>query len=406
VSDDIYNYRRKIEQARTRITSSKVISEQNKTAILSFADYCLATGLSKPRVEHYLVRLYQVAGLFGPGPFKKATKQNIMDLVRKIEERDYAAHTKQDYKVVIKRFWKWLNGDEKCPESVRWIKIGAYKNRKLPEELLTEDEVKRAAEAAITLRDKALVLVLYESGLRVGELLTLKIKNVQMDQYGAVLIVNGKTGMRRVRIIASSPALAQWISSHPEKDNPDAWVWVSFKSRDMHHCDILGYAACAKLLRTLFEKAGIKKRCNPHIFRHSAATRYSKLMTEAQMKQHFGWVQSSEMASVYVHLSGRDVDDALLKIHGLKKDEEVEERQFRASVCPRCQEKNSPEKKICAKCGLILDAKLAIQREELEQKSLKTVSDVLEVPYVKKALSRAIKEKGLIPLVSDVMKEN
>jgi integrase/ribosomal protein L40E len=324
-----------------------------------------------------------------------------MDLVRQIEGRDYTTHTKQDYKVVIKRFWKWLNGDENCPDSVRWIKIGSFRSRKLPEELLTEDEVKRAAEAAFNLRDKALVLVLYESGVRVGELLTLKLKNVQMDQYGAVLIVNGKTGMRRVRIIASSPALAQWISSHPEKDNPDAWLWVSFQSRDVHHYEMLSYAACAKLLRTLFEKAGIKKRCNPHIFRHSAATRYSKLMTEAQMKQHFGWVQSSEMASVYVHLSGRDVDETLLRINGLKKDEDTENQQFRASVCPRCEEKNSPEKKICAKCGLILDAKLAIEYEEKEERDVDTMKEVLEVPYVKKALARAIKEKGLFPLVGE-----
>jgi len=53
---------------------------------------------------------------------------------------------------------------------------------------------------------------------------------------------------------------------------------------------------------------------------------------------------------------------------------------------------------------LILDAKLAIQHEEAERKSLETVNEVLEVPYVKKALARVIKEKGLLPLVSDAMK--
>ena len=35
------------------------------------------------------------------------------------------------------------------------------------------------------------------------------------------------------------------------------------------------------------------------------------------MKEHFGWVQGSEMAATYVHLSGRDVDNALLKLQGL-----------------------------------------------------------------------------------------
>lgn len=64
----------------------------------------------------------------------------------------------------------------------------------------------------------------------------------------------------------------------------------------------------------LFKKAArktkIRKRCNPHIFRHSRATLLAQHLTEAQLKQVFGWTQSSKMASVYVHLSGRDNDDA------------------------------------------------------------------------------------------------
>jgi hypothetical protein len=43
------------------------------------------------------------------------------------------------------------------------------------------------------------------------------------------------------------------------------------------------------------------------------------------MKEYFGWVQSSDMASVYVHLSGRDVDSALLKLHGMIQEDGVKE---------------------------------------------------------------------------------
>lgn len=89
----------------------------------------------------------------------------------------------------------------------------------------------------------------------------------------------------------------------------------------------------------------------------------------------------------------------------MKKDEDTENQQFRASACPRCREKNSPEKKICAKCGLILDAKLALEYEEKEQSDVDTMKEVLDIPYVKKALARAIKEKGLLPLVSDSLRQ-
>src|SRR3990170_1809035 len=97
----------------------------------------------------------------------------------------------------------------------------------LPEEILTEDDIKKLVESANNLRDKAFILVLYESGCRIGEILSLRIRNVQFDDYGAALIVNGKTGDRRVRIILSAPKLASWIEYHPLKKNTDAPLWVN-----------------------------------------------------------------------------------------------------------------------------------------------------------------------------------
>ncbi|MEM2922663.1 MAG: tyrosine-type recombinase/integrase [Candidatus Bathyarchaeia archaeon] len=65
---------------------------------------------------------------------------------------------------------------------------------------MTEDEIEKMTKAARTPRDRAFVSVLYESGLRIGEMLSLKIKNVQLEEHGTILTVNGKAGIRRVRI--------------------------------------------------------------------------------------------------------------------------------------------------------------------------------------------------------------
>ncbi len=73
--------------------------------------------------------------------------------------------------------------------------------------------------------------------------------------------------------------------------------------------------------KRIAEKAGIKKRIHPHLFRHSRSTHLAKHLTEAQMKQYLGWVQGSDMAAIYVHLSGRDVDDALLRCTGYSQSE-------------------------------------------------------------------------------------
>ena len=77
-------------------------------------------------------------------------------------------------------------------------------------------------------------------------------------------------------------------------------------------------------IRKMALKAGIRKRVFPHLFRHSRATFLASRMTEAQMKEYFGWTQSSDMAATYVHLSGRDVDDTLLKINHIDRVEKQE----------------------------------------------------------------------------------
>ncbi|MBW2965283.1 tyrosine-type recombinase/integrase, partial [Candidatus Woesearchaeota archaeon] len=78
------------------------------------------------------------------------------------------------------------------------------------------------------------------------------------------------------------------------------------------------YSAIRSMVSRTFEKAGIRKKCNPHAFRHSRATYMANHLTEFQMNQYFGWIQGSDMPSTYVHMSGREVDDAILAMNGLK----------------------------------------------------------------------------------------
>ena len=192
------------------------------------------------------------------------------------------------------------------------------------------------------------------------------------DRYGAALMVDGKTGMRRVRIIFSSPYLATWLDNHPFRQNPEAFVWVGIGTVGRNIP--LQYGAIRMHLKRIAEKAGIKKRIHPHLFRHSRSTHLAKHLTEAQMKQYLGWVQGSDMAAIYVHLSGRDVDDALLKMHGIVT-EEKKDVQMSPKKCTRCSVMNSPTTKFCSKCGMALDIKAAL---EIEGKDSEITMDFIQ----------------------------
>ena len=384
--DDIHNFEKRLKRRIELITTSKNIVEENKKILIEYYHNCIAEGITLARIDKCLFHLYRIACMLGK-PFIECNREDITRVVENIERKNYSEWTKHDYKVILKKFFKWLRKTEDYPEEVKWIRTTCrIKNNKLPEEILTEEEVKRIASSADNFRDRAFVLVLYESGCRIGELLPLRIKNIQFDEYGAVLLINGKTGSRRVRIISSSPALAKWLDLHPLRNHPNSFVWIDLRN----HGKLLSYNAVCKTLRKLAERAGVKKKVNPHAFRHARATHLASKLTEAQMKELFGWVQSSDMASVYVHLSGRDVDNALLRLHGLAKDKENRDEDMNLRICPRCGERNDPVSNFCKRCASPLDSKAAIQLEERIKMKDKVVARVIETLVKRLNLEKTI----------------
>ena len=387
-SAEIYNYERSLKRVIANLGASDIDSK-NKATILEFNKHCLTNGYSLARAIKYIITLRMFARMLDK-PFEEANKEDIFSLVQRIEQNHYSDWTKHDYKAMLRIFYRWLRQTDDLPEEVKWIRPGKRRKNVLPEELLTEEEVKRLVESASHPRDKALVLILYESGCRPGEILTLRIKHVQFDDYGAVLIVNGKTGHRRVRIIASAPALATWMDNHPHRDNPDSPLWVSIGVRN--NGSILKYNAMKELLKKIALKAGIKKRVYLYLFRHSRATKLATVLTEAQLKQHFGWVQDSRMASTYVHLSGRDVDSALLKLQGIRTEDEEKQEKISVIFCPRCKSKNSPTSRFCNVCGLCLDVKTAVQIDETREKADRLMDELVKNPKILSALLEGIEK--------------
>jgi ribosomal protein L37E len=111
--------------------------------------------------------------------------------------------------------------------------------------------------------------------------------------------------------------------------------------------------------------------------RHSRATELASFLTEAQMKELLGWVQGSDRASTYVHLCGRDVDDALLASNGITIDQEDKKEMAITLVkCPRCGKDSDSTAQFCPACGMVLDQKMAVTLED-EKTKADTIMDML-----------------------------
>jgi len=356
---DVHNEKKQIRKCLERIRQSTKLSARNKELIEKFYNHCEAEDLSLGRILAYLEMLRKMAIILDKD-FEDANKEDMEKILRVLRNRGYAESTKRDFKITLKKFYKWLRGGDGYPPEVKWFKT-TVKNKALPDCSLNEDDVLKLVEVAEYPRDKAIVYVLYESGCRIGEILGLRLKHVRFDEYGAEIFVNGKTGGRRIRLISSVPLLSNWIASHPFRDDPDAPLWISVGNRAKNLP--MRYSAMRSMIKRLKDRSGIKKRIYPHLFRHARATQLASHLTEFQLKKMFGWTLGSRMAAVYVHTSGLDFDDAILELNGIKKTDSKQNNGHKPKKCPRCSKFNIPNTNFCSNCGMALDIKTAISIE-------------------------------------------
>ncbi len=355
------------------------ISEDDKILIERFLKKNRSDGIGYARLRKLSQTLPMISEKLKVG-FENAKESHIRDIVREYEEGDFSYWTRHDVKVIIKKFYKWLNNDE-YPQPVKWINTTIpYSQKMQPKDsdLLTDEDIKKLIENTDHPRNKALIAVLAESGARIGEVGNLTINRVNVDANGAVLSVHGKTGSRRIRIITSTPYLVNWINNHPEKNNPHAPLWVSVGSKEYHQ--IMTYEGIRKIIKITFKKADIQKRCHPYIFRHTRACQLAHHLTEFQMNAYFGWVQGSDMPSTYIHISGKDLDQHILAINGIKPDTEKKFVKLQDRICSRCKTINTPTALYCTTCAEIADPSLALKTtvEKMKEENKRIKSPFLE----------------------------
>jgi len=118
-------------------------------------------------------------------------------------------------------------------------------------------------------------------------------------------------------------------------------------------------------------------------------------LTEAQMKEYFGWTQSSKIAAIYVHLSGRDVDNAILQLHGLRPKNVQKEKHLTPITCLRCKSQNPATHKYCMLCGTHLTEEAASEvfNSDHERKKADSILDkLIDDPEVRAILKKKVKE--------------
>jgi hypothetical protein len=236
-------------------------------------------------------------------------------------------------------------------------------------------------------RDRALLMVMRELTLRPHEALGMRVGDVTPTKYGLMVLVDGKTGARRLPAIESAPDLQLWLNMHAAKGDADAPLWYHVRDGRL---EPLNYEGLKGIVRRVKRRAGVRKRIFWYLLRHTGLTEDAKRLPESILRKKAGWVPGSRMPAIYVHLAARDVEKAYMELHGIQ--EEARDLTREPKGCPRCGVRNPFDARYCTRCGQVLDMEVMAEVEE-ERKRIDGLMELaLKDPEVQRVLTNRIRE--------------
>ena len=197
---------------------------------------------------------------------------------------------------------------------------GPRKSKHLPT-VLSLDEVNRMM-AAIDLstneghRNRAMMEMLYGSGLRVSELVGLQLSKIYLNEH--YMLIEGKGSKQR--LVPISPVAEEWFGYWLQ----ERATWpVKPEFRDIAFVNRYGRpltrAMVFTIVRRLCEEAGITKTVSPHTLRHSFATHLLQNGADLRVIQQLLGHEDLATTEIYTHVDVQDLRKAILQYHPANK---------------------------------------------------------------------------------------
>jgi integrase/recombinase XerD len=231
--------------------------------------------LAKNTLEAYsrdLADLIDVLAMRDLDAPSSVTSDHLSDWLRGLSEAGLKARSQTRMLVAARGFFRWLLREERISSDPTAIIELPRPARSLPNLLATE-EVRGLLDAATgeeTLRDRALVALLYGAGLRVSEAIKLELGALDLD--GGVVRAFGKGSKERAVPIGEAviEEMRAWIEGGRPKVVKGQISDYVFPGRRVDRA--LTRQAAFKIIRKLAAAAGIERDVSPHKLRHSFAT--------------------------------------------------------------------------------------------------------------------------------------
>lgn len=279
----------------------------------------LERGLSNNTREAYCTDVERFLSWLDAGvSLESVTVDHLENFIYDLHELGIAPRSQARIISGLKSFFRYLTIEKIRPDDPMSLIEAPAIGRHLPE-VLSIEEIDAMIAAIDTddpqgQRNRAIIEVLYGSGLRVSELCTLERRRVFLDE--GFLTVTGKGS--KERMVPMSDAAVEQIrlylheldrSGTPAKPGEEDYLFLN--RRGAHLTRVMIFY----IVRDLAEKAGIRKTISPHTLRHSFATHLleggANLRAIQQMLGH----ESIATTEIYLHLDNTHLREEILAHH-------------------------------------------------------------------------------------------
>jgi len=220
----------------------------------------------------------------------------------------------------LRSFYKFLIIEEECKKNL-WIQVSnPIKPRKMPD-ILNIEEVEKflnniPADSRSGKRDRAMFEVLYSCGMRVSEIVNLKIQNIDFDEE----LIHFKGKGEKERIVPVGEKGIKYLREYiiEGRHNVKAVIRTDyvFLNRSGKKITRQGFW---KILKKYAKKSGIKKNIYPHIFRHSFATHMIERGADLRIVQELLGHSSISTTEIYTNLDKNYIKKIYFKYHPREK---------------------------------------------------------------------------------------
>lgn len=307
-------------------------------AIERFLEYCdLDKNLSQRtiRMYHYYLNFFKNFLLKSTSlpdfPVEKIDQEIIRKFRLYLSQKYFHPHkgplkkqTQNYFLVALRSFFRFLLKKGLKVLSSEMIDLGKTHDRHI--KFLLEDELKKLLEAPNTsdiigLRDRAILEVLFSTGLRVSELVALNRDQINLEsaEFGVI----GKGG--RARVVFLSERAKYWLSKYLEKRNdPYRPLFIRYsgpKSKEGLTDEKLRLSvrSVERLVDKYRKKAGILFRIGPHVLRHSFATDLLSHGADLRSVQEMLGHKNISTTQIYTHVTNLRLKEIHQKFHSGNK---------------------------------------------------------------------------------------